>query len=371
MYFSLEPKRKREDLYDRERELNELEKATENGRIILLTGIRRIGKTSLLQVFLEERKTQGKMYVFMDCRNFVKGTNRIDKDYFDRVFLESLDKITANRKWKNVLKNITRVSVSGIQVDSHKADGKGLSIHQKLDEINELLGRVGKKLIIALDEAQNLRFYGVGGYSMLNIFAHAYDHLENIKFIITGSEVGLLHDFLKLDNPKAPMYGRYVNEIHLERFAREQSIDFLTKGFKQVGMKPDMREIEKAVDILDGMVGYLVIYGYVVYSSKDYGGALKKAVEMAENLVRVELDELGRRSENYKNVLKAVAFGMSNFSNIKRYIETNYGGISDQTLSNNLNALVKQCFLSFKYEKGSKVYTIPDPILRKLLLCVK
>lgn len=47
MFFSLEPKTRREDLYDRENELNELERAFENGRIVLLTDTRRIGKTSI------------------------------------------------------------------------------------------------------------------------------------------------------------------------------------------------------------------------------------------------------------------------------------------------------------------------------------
>jgi len=31
--------------------------------------------------------------------------------------------------------------------------------------------------------------------------------------IITGSEVGFLRDFLKLDVPKAPLYGRYRKEL--------------------------------------------------------------------------------------------------------------------------------------------------------------
>ncbi len=44
------------DLYDRKKELRNLENAIESGKIVLLTGIRRIGKTSLLNVFLNERK---------------------------------------------------------------------------------------------------------------------------------------------------------------------------------------------------------------------------------------------------------------------------------------------------------------------------
>ncbi len=370
MYFSLEPKRKRENLYNREKELNELKKATENGRIILLTGIRRIGKTSLLQVFLEERKTLGDVYVFLDCRSFVRNSRRINRSDFDLAFSKSLEKAIENKKLRNILKtvSISKISISGIQVDLQKSRSKPLDVFQRLNNADQALKKVGKKLIIALDEAQNLRFYGVGGYPMLNLFAHTYDHLQNVKFIITGSEVGLLHDFLKLDDPKAPMYGRYVNEISLERFTRKESINFLIKGFKQVHIEPNKEEIEKAVNMLDGMVGYLVIYGYVVYFKKDYKNALRDATKMAEGLIKLEIEELNKRSENYKNVLKAVAFGMENFSNIRKYIKLNYGDITDQTLSNNINSLVKQCFLKYQYKDGSKVYAIPDPILRKVIL---
>jgi len=56
MYFSLKPKSRMKDLYDRKKELRNLENAIESGKIVLLTGIRRIGKTSLLNVFLNERK---------------------------------------------------------------------------------------------------------------------------------------------------------------------------------------------------------------------------------------------------------------------------------------------------------------------------
>ena len=87
MYFSLEPKVKREDLYDREEELKELEDALSNNRIILITGIRRIGKTSLLRVFLEEKKKESNPFVFIDCRSFTKG-NIINKNALVRIHVK-------------------------------------------------------------------------------------------------------------------------------------------------------------------------------------------------------------------------------------------------------------------------------------------
>ncbi|WP_448522687.1 hypothetical protein [Pseudothermotoga sp.] len=86
----------------------------------------------------------------------------------------------------------------------------------------------------------------------------------NINFVLTGSEVGVLRDFLRLDDANSPLFGRYSNVIGVERFSRERSIDFLVKGFERLNLKQDLRKIEEAVDGLDGLVGYLVTYGCTV-----------------------------------------------------------------------------------------------------------
>ncbi len=55
MLFSPYPKTKRKELFDRENELKEIEDAIRRGeRLILLLGLRRLGKSSLLNVTLNE-----------------------------------------------------------------------------------------------------------------------------------------------------------------------------------------------------------------------------------------------------------------------------------------------------------------------------
>jgi AAA+ ATPase superfamily predicted ATPase len=49
--FDLRPKSRREDLFDRERELSELYRDVGRGYpVVLVLGVRRIGKTSILRV---------------------------------------------------------------------------------------------------------------------------------------------------------------------------------------------------------------------------------------------------------------------------------------------------------------------------------
>jgi len=65
------------------------------------------------------------------------------------------------------------------------------------------------------------------------LLAHCYDYSENIKFIITGSEAGLLHDFVKEDDPRSALFGRHIPELRLDGFSRQKSMEFLIKGFRK------------------------------------------------------------------------------------------------------------------------------------------
>jgi len=55
MLFEVYPKERREDLYDRERELDEVFGALRLGeRLVVIHGVRRVGKSSVLRVALKE-----------------------------------------------------------------------------------------------------------------------------------------------------------------------------------------------------------------------------------------------------------------------------------------------------------------------------
>ena len=77
MLFTIGPKTKAEDMYDREAELAELAKSTElKERLVIVYGTRRTGKTSLLRAFLNSRRV---MFAFIDVRTV----------YFDNMAVPS------------------------------------------------------------------------------------------------------------------------------------------------------------------------------------------------------------------------------------------------------------------------------------------
>ncbi|AIU68939.1 ATPase [Thermococcus eurythermalis] len=360
MLFDLQPKRRREDLYDREEELKEFSEAIELGEtLILLLGIRRLGKSSLLNVALSE---SGKPFSKIDVRSLYFTHGSIPQELLARKLLEGLLKSLKGRdkvrmELVKALSRIKGVKVSGLQVEfDEKPDLAGL-----LERLDAWAEKTGRRVIIAFDEAQYLRLSGIRYDGLI---AYAVDNLPNLTFVLTGSEVGMLHDFIGLDDPKKPLFGRYAREITLKRFSKEQSRDFLRRGFDELGVKVQEEEIKKAVEKLDGIVGWLTLYGYIrgvrKLPEKD---ALDELFERAKALVLDEISALTRYSARYRFILKAVALGNSSWSSIKEYVEFKAGKINDAKFSALLKNLVKYGYL----EKGEDGYSIPDPVVKEVI----
>ncbi|GAB6943598.1 AAA family ATPase [Vulcanisaeta sp. JCM 14467] len=350
--FSTEPKSSLDELFDREFEVDRFRRGL-NERLVLVLGIRRVGKSSLV---LSVLNSLGIDYVFIDVRKLYDNVSR--KVPAERIYEElkaSLGNLSIWSKIKDAINEIdialgpARVRVSASRV----RDG----IARVLKAINN----VGKHVILVLDEAQYLRYSTIG---LRPLLAYTYDHLRNITMVLTGSEVGLLHDFLGLDDPSSELYGRYYYAIELKPFDREKSIEFLRRGFRELGINVEDKVLERAADELGGIVGWLVYFGRL-YPEKGED-AIEEVKELGANLVRAELEELFSRSQYYRYVMEAVAvLGRARWSDVLRYVMARTGAKpTNATLSRDLNNLVKMGFLT----KDGEQYGIPDPIIRYAVL---
>lgn len=86
MLFDPEPKTRREDLYDRENELKSLLTYLKKERLIIIYGVRRVGKTSLLKVALSEAAIP---YAYIDIRGMYDKSGNVSPSLFlkDRRFV--------------------------------------------------------------------------------------------------------------------------------------------------------------------------------------------------------------------------------------------------------------------------------------------
>jgi len=357
LLFDLRPKTRREELFGREKELAELYSALARYPLIVVAGVRRIGKTSLLKTALSDL---GQPSIYLDARI-------LEEEGYTRRALYGLVSEELSRiggSWlKGFAKHVRGVHVGGfgIELDWGKRGARLSSLFKALDKwaLNQ-----GKTVIVAVDEAQILRMLsgGKGRVNFTQLIAYCYDNLSNIKFVLTGSEVGLLYEFLGLENPESPLYGRGYKTIMLERFSRETSLDFLRAGFRELGMQPSEQLLGGVVDRLDGLVGWLTLYGYTG-SEEDPQVALEETFRKAEGMVKKEINPLLQHSNYYRPILRALALGKTAWGEIKREVINRLGRfVSDSQFNRALMSLVNLSLV----EHNQNGYTIADPVLREV-----
>ncbi|NAZ11162.1 MAG: AAA family ATPase [Desulfurococcales archaeon] len=330
--FDLRPKTRREDLFDRERELDLLHRGIERGYpVISVLGIRRIGKTSLLKVLLSELSG-----LYVDMRGV---TRRSD---LEAKLTESME--SSLTRLRRFLEGIRGVRITGLSIQIRWRGKDSLSLAGLLEEIN----KKKERFVIVLDEAQSTR--PPLSYELKNAIAYAHDNLENITFIVAGSEVGLLRDFIGYEDPSSPLYGRGIYEVLVERFKPELSREFLERGFREEGVEPPVDIIDEAVSFLDGIPGWLTFFGRrYVDGDRDLSTIRNAAVAIA-------LDELGKLGEREKLVLKAIANNARSWSQVRNYILEKYGlALPKSTLSRLVEKLEKLGLIR-NYEFLDQVY---------------
>ncbi|MGC9136194.1 hypothetical protein [Caldivirga sp.] len=50
---------------------------------------------------------------------------------------------------------------------------------------------------------------------------------------MSGSQVGLLENFVGQSDAESPLFGRYMARIEVPRFTEDQSCEFLKLGFRE------------------------------------------------------------------------------------------------------------------------------------------
>lgn len=358
MLFSLTPKTKKEDLFDREEELSELTHLVETYPIVVVTGLRRVGKSSLIRVFLKESKLP---FVMVDGRKLYEMTSgNISSLQLSQLLNSELSRLSKSQKILNFLTRVRGISFGG---SSLEIDPKKFSLSDLLEKFNDIGEKEKRHFVVFFDEAQYLRYYGSrGGNDILALFAYCYDNLENVKILITGSEVGMLHDFLKMDSYDSPLYGRGIGFLALKPFSFDKSVEFLRKGFQEVKEKIDF-DLNEVVKKIDGIAGYLVLFGVKYIEKKSKDKALDEVFHTAKALFEKELSELKKRSPRYLSILKYIAQGANNWSALKNVCYANRDFVADSRLYSLLGTLEKMSLI----EKTAKGYKIVDPVLEKLL----
>jgi len=339
-YFDPEPKKCREDFFNAEKEVEEFKRGLNVSKLVVVSGLRRYGKTSLILTALNEL---GVDYVFIDYRLLPSGMISVN----DLLML--FERELSRRGWfKSIVTSIEGVEVGDFGVRFRRRDFNTL--------VNVLEGLEGRVLVF--DEVQELRR---SRYRFDSLIAYLYDHVD-VKVVVSGSQVGLMRRFLRFDDPSAPLYGRPFYVVELKPLTRELAREFLLKGFEQEGFKPPIELIEEALNTFNGVIDWLTYFGYSYtrLGVRDLTSVLETAAKLAYEELNQALQIFNVGRPRYEAVLKLLSERSSSWSEIIRYVESKLGKIPKNTLNNILKNLIDMGVL----EKSEGMYRVVDPVLR-------
>jgi len=351
--FDLNPKESPKELFGREKELDELLRLVKAKRWVAVIGPRMVGKTSLVKAANTRLEDAGFKVVYVN----LWGAKRT------QGLLNALAR--GMNSSRGLLQRIREAS-SRIEGVSLGPGGISISISRKpVATTQELLAAIGShagNCVIELDEVQELAV--ISGH-LLRLLANIFNTYTNIVFVFTGSMFGLMKTLLEPES-SSPLYGRSPAKLYLEPFERGQATSFLKKGFQEYHVTTKEELIDEAVERLDGIPGWLTLYGNnVAVRNLPHKKALEETVSEGVKIVADELEHFleGRDRVAHLAALKAAAIS-ARWSEIKGAIESRKGLVNDATVYSVLGTLKAAMLI----EEKEKSYRVGDPMLRTLLL---
>ena len=340
-------------MYNREKELEQFSKALPYASLIIITGLRRTGKTSFLNVALADANQP---CAILDLRGLPYNPSYAD---IVRRLEGAFNQI--ERKWFSglceTLKHLKGVSILGNTV-SFDWSKTGVDLPELFNKVDSWSSKNKKRFLLAFDEIQLIR----GDKWIPRLFAHIADSYRNVTLVVTGSEIGLLFDFLGFENPSSPLYGRHFVQIQMGNFSAPEAKEFLTLGFQQIKVTAPPEVIHYAVQNLDGVAGWLTLFGTRCLDRQSCSrNIVDEVVSEGGKLARAEALKLATMSTRYGVILNLLAkVGSANWAQIKAAIEAKEEhSVTNSAVSNLLNTLVKTSLLS----KANGKYSIVDALL--------
>lgn len=366
MYFDEAPKSRLEDLYDFEEQVRELRTSIRRrNRLIVLLGLRRTGKTSLLLSCLNAEKVP---YLLLDGRVFA-GRQVITREELLRQLESSLNEALSRagfaRRFLGALRGLRGVELSLPHLRVSLGWAPPSRVADPLEVIKALARR--GRLILAIDEAQE--FGKLAGYDLTGPLAHLYDYVPNVQVIVTGSKVGLLRDFLGEENPRAPLYGRFRVEIELPHLGEREAREFLERGAEQAGLRipPDLQE--EVLREMDGIIGWLTFFGARCRAAgRADEQVLRRVVEEGARMAAEEFQNflVGREAaaRRYRILVRRLS-EPARWREVKEAVERAEGrGVPGKAVSTLLQKLIDAGFV----RRVEEEYRLADPMLRRASL---
>jgi len=374
--FDTRPKTERKDFFDREKEIEELKDIIRHKDFAAVLGIRRIGKTSLVRVTLNELSN----YVTLSINLGKLGSKKYyPMDIFSRIFIESSVEVLRRNTFAG---KVSKIIANRLGIDpSDILELNWVKIGIKLREfntqdVNEIIRALdsiskdnGKSLAVFIDEIQNIK--KVKGFDLGSFLHDIYEWCNNTIIIVSGSFVGVTEEILNQVEEEKPFFGRKFFRVKLDRFDEEKSKEFLKAGFTEEGVTINNNIIEEATKLFDGMPGWLALFGrsYSYAIKHSHKVDMKTILKEAAKEVSKDFTRFLKSSNSpirYAEIILALSRlgDKGNLSELRDAINSLYKEeIEDSRLHELLNTLIDYGFV-IKISRGK--YALPSDLPTKL-----
>lgn len=242
--FVLQPYVSKDLFCDRETELHDIISYIESGANISLISMRRLGKTGLIWRTFEDLadKEHGYVTIYVD----IFATTSIE-DFISALAAAVVAQIKESgiRKFFSKLGGIRPLlsydPVSGQpQVSiTYQTENEKFTT---LDSIFDYLEGLGNKVVVAIDEFQQIREYE--GVYMEALLRSKIQNLKNVRFIFSGSDKRLMSDIFV--GERSPFYQSVIN-VPLSKLDKAVYSEFIIRLFGKGGKQ-----------ITEGIVNYIL-----------------------------------------------------------------------------------------------------------------
>ena len=287
---------------------------------IAIYGLRRVGKTRLVQEFLKDSG----LYFF-------------------------------------ITKNETSLSLLG-DFENTLREKKIITEYERINSWDEFFRIIFDRFegLIAFDEFQNIYEIDKSVFGVIQKFIDLNENKKkNLMILYLGSTIGMIKKLFK--DKKEPLYGRMQRQLFLEPL----SFSNIKEMCKVLGIN-DYKEMIELYSVFGGFPLY-----YITIANENLGKRktneildrffLRKNAVFEEEVERILSLEFGKRKGRYYDILTAIAQGNTSISQIASYLS-----IKETKLTRYLNELVEY-FEIVSHEKqaigNKKLLIINNPII--------
>ena len=356
---------------DRVKETEILTNHIHNGRNVVLTAPRRIGKTGLIAHCFQTPKWEEEYYVFfidiLETSSLRDLTFSLGRQIFETLkpkskqmvdlFVQTVRSISGEFGY-DILTGMPKFTLSL---------GAIRNPEYTLAEIFEYINQADKRCLIAIDEFQQIVHYPEKNIEA--ILRTHIQHCTNADFIFAGSERHILEEMFNL--PSRPFYASTAN-MNLEAISQDIYTEFVLVHFQEFNKHIEATSVEYVYRMFDGNTYCMQKVMNVAFAMTEENELCTQAiVEQAIN------DILSENERNYKNRLslltpkpKELLIAIAKEGKASRVTSGDFVRRYHLTSSSSVQSALKQLLADdwITYtanEQGQKQYLLSDPFLSR------